>query len=61
MSVVTCADPVHGPSAGEVTRFVSGMQVFSFHCHTIVFHHLNVFCTSGHVLWPGIVVSPVSL
>ena len=45
MSVVTCADPVHGPSAGEVNRFVSGMQVFSFHCHTVVFHHLNVLCT----------------
>ena len=28
---------------------------------TVVFHHLNVFCTSGSVLWPGVVVSTLSL
>ena len=26
---------------------------------TVVFHHLNVFCTSGRVLWPDVVVSPL--
>ena len=29
------AYPVRGPSASEVTRFVAGAQVFSFHCRTI--------------------------
>ena len=23
--------------------------------------HLNVFCTSGHILWPGVIVSPLGL
>ena len=55
------AYPVRGPSASEVTRFIACAQVFSFHCRTVVFHHLNVFCTSGRVLWPGVVVSPLSL
>ena len=55
------AYPVRGPSASEVTRFVACAQVFSFHCRTVVFHHLNVFCTSGRVFWPGVVVSPLSL
>ena len=50
-----------GLSASEVTRFVAGAQVFSFHCRTVVFHHLNVFCTSGRILWPGVVISPLSL
>ena len=27
----------------------------------LFFHHLNIFCTSGCVLWPGVVVSPLSL
>ena len=31
------------------------------HCRTVIFHHLNIFCTSGHVLWLGGVVSPLSL
>ena len=53
------AYPVHGPSVSEVNHFVSDAQVFSFHCHTVVFHHLTVFCTSGRVLWPGVVVSPL--
>ena len=55
------AYPIHGPSVSEVNRFVSGAQVFSFHCCTVIFHHLNVFCTFGCVLWPGVVVSPLSL
>ena len=53
LPVLFSAYPVHGPSASKVNRFVSGAQVFSL--------HWNVFCTSGRVLWPGIVVSPLSL
>ena len=59
-AVLFFAYPVRGPSASEVTRFVAGAQVF-FHCRTVVFQHLNVFCTSGRVLWPGVVVSPLSI
>ena len=43
---------VHRPSAGKVNCFVGGVQVFSFHCCTVVF---------GRVLWPGVVASPLSL
>ena len=53
--------PIHGPSASKVNRFVAGAQVFSFHCRTVVFHHLNVFYISECVLWPGVIVSPLSL
>ena len=60
-AVLFFAYPIRGLSASKVTRFVAGAQVFSFHCHTVVFHHLNVFCTSGRVLWPGVVISPLSL
>ena len=53
--------PIHRPSASNVNCFVAGAQVFSFHCRTVVFHHLNVFYISERVLWPGIIVSPLSL
>ena len=52
--------PIHGPSVSRVNCFVAGAQVFSFHCRTVVFHHLNVFYISDRVLWPGVIVSPLS-
>ena len=61
LPVLFSAYLVHRPSAGKVNCFVAGVQVFSFHCCTVVFHYLNVFCISGRVLWPGVVASPLSL
>ena len=61
LPVLFSAYRIHGPSASKVNRFDSGAKVFSLHCCTVIFHQLNVFCTSGRVLWPGIVVSPFSL
>ena len=60
-AVLFSAYPVHGSSVSKVNRFVAGAQVFSFHCGTVVSHHLTVFCTSGRALWPRVVVSPLSL
>ena len=37
------AYPVYGLSAREVNCFASGVQVFSFHCRTVVFHPLEKF------------------
>ena len=42
-AVLCSAYPVHGLSASEVNCFVAGAQVFSFHCRTVVFHHLTIF------------------
>ena len=45
----------------RVNCFVAGAPFFSFHCRTVDFHHLNVFCNSRCILWPGVVISPLSL
>ena len=61
-AVLFFAYPVRGPSASEVTRFVAGAQVFSFHCRTVVFSSLKrLLYLWTRVLWPGVVVSPRSI
>ena len=60
LHVLFSAYLVHRLSVSEVNHFVAGTQVFSFDCCTVIFYHLNVVWTSGHILWPGIVVSPPS-
>ena len=55
--VILClSHHVHGPSVSEVKYFVA--LLLPSYCRL---HHLNVFCTSGRVVWPGVVVSPLSL
>ena len=58
------AYPIHAGSASEVSCVGVGMQIFSYHFRTAIFHlsveHSTVFCTciSAFVLSPAVVVYP---